>query len=314
MRYSKPYLPVPDQVDLLEARGMDVGDRELATQVLKQIGYYRLSAYWYPFRHLDNNQRTDRFRDGARLQDAVSLYIFDKKLRLQILDAIERIEIGLRTAIALQIGQYGPWAHRETTYVHGTFSRRTNRNGNTHFDEWMNRLNGCEDRSRDEFVLHFRNKYTAERFLPLWISVEVWELGLLSRFLAGLRHGDLSAIGVSYGLADPRLLPSWTRTLTFVRNVCAHHGRLWNRAMIDQPRFPRTGALPLFDHLIGHRPAQERLYGTLVILAFLVKTLYPGTAWAARLKALLKTFPQTPLLNLSSAGFPPGWDEALIWA
>tara|TARA_R110000765_G_scaffold120229_1_gene215829 strand:- start:9297 stop:10241 length:945 start_codon:yes stop_codon:yes gene_type:complete len=313
MKYTKPYLPVSNQIRLLADRGMDVGDAALAERVLVQIGYYRLSAYWYPFRRIEGHARTDNFRDGAKLQDAVSLYIFDKKLRLHVLDAIERIEIGLRTAIALQIGKFGAWAHRDVTYVHGKFSRRTNRHGNTHFREWMNHLDRCEERSRDEFVLHYRGKYTSERFLPLWISVEVWELGLLSHFLAGIRHADMSTVGLAHGLTDPHLLPSWTRTLTFVRNVCAHHGRLWNRAMVDQPRFPRTGDMPDFEHVALHRPAQERLYGTLVILAYLVKRLNPDTAWPTRVKTLLESFPQTALVDLSSAGFPENWKDAAVW-
>jgi hypothetical protein len=119
----------------------------------------------------------------------------------------------------------------------------------------MSRLDNCESRSRDEFVTHFRTKYTSERFLPIWMSVEVWELGLLSHFWGGMRHRDITAISQKYGLTDARLLPSWTRTFTFVRNVCAHHGRLWNRPMVDQPAFPGAGVLAEFNHVVANRPA-----------------------------------------------------------
>tara|TARA_R110001606_G_scaffold80913_5_gene186361 strand:+ start:2174 stop:3115 length:942 start_codon:yes stop_codon:yes gene_type:complete len=313
MRYQKPFLPISQQIALLEERGLEIGDGQLATRALEQIGYYRLSAYWYLFREIEQGNRTDTFLAGARLQDAVSLYIFDKKLRLLVLDAIERIEISLRTDIALTIGVNGGWAHRDAQFVHTRFNR-PNRRGLIPFQEWMSRLDNCESRSRDEFVTHFRTKYTGERFLPIWMSVEVWELGLLSHFLGGLRHGDITAISQRYGLPDVKLLPSWTRTFTFVRNVCAHHGRLWNRPMVDQPAFPRAGAIATFDHVAASRSAQERLYGTLVILNYLVRQLNGGTEWHLRVKELLTGFPDSALLSLSSAGFPTGWEREGIWS
>lgn len=312
MRYQKPFLSIAQQIALLGQRGLEIGDQQLATRALEQIGYYRLSAYWYAFREIRQNTRTDTFLAGARLQDAVSLYIFDKKLRLLVLDAIERIEISLRTDIALTIGVNGGWAHRDAQFVHPRFNR-PNRRGQIPFQEWMTRLDNCESRSRDEFVTHFRTKYTTERFLPIWMSVEVWELGLLSHFLGGMRHRDITAISQRYGLTDARLLPSWTRTFTFVRNVCAHHGRLWNRAMVDQPVFPSIGDHAEFDHVVASRPPQERLYGTLVILNYLVRQLNGGTEWHLRVRELLDSFPASPLLSLNSAGFPPGWRQEAIW-
>lgn len=312
MRYQKPFLSIAQQIALLEGRGLEIGDRHLANQALEQIGYYRLSAYWYPFREIHQSQRTDAFLPHAKLQDAASLYIFDKKLRLLVLDAIERIEISLRTDIALTMGVHGGWAHRDPQFVHPR-SNRPNPRGQIPFQEWMTRVDKCEARSRDEFVTHFRTKYTSERFLPIWMSVEVWELGLLSHFISLMRHTDISAISLRYGLQNANLLPTWTRAFTFVRNVCAHHGRLWNRSMVDQPSFPRAGAVPVFDHVAVHRPAQERLYGTLVILGFLVRQLNPGTHWHLRVKDLLQNFPVSPLLTLTSAGFPAGWDRERIW-
>ncbi|MAB09283.1 Abi family protein [Hyphomonas sp.] len=312
MRYQKPFLPIAQQIAQLEARGLEIGDQQLATRALEQIGYYRLSAYWYAFREIQQGKRTDTFLAGAKLQDAVSLYIFDKKLRLLVLDAIERIEISLRTDIALTVGVNGGWAHRDAQYVHPRFNR-AKRGGRVPFQDWMSRLDKCESRSRDEFVTHFRAKYTSERFLPIWMSVEVWELGLLSHFLSGMRHADITAISHRYGLPDAKLLPTWTRTFTFVRNVCAHHGRLWNRPMVDQPAFPRAGTLIDFDHVSASRPSQERLYGTLVILNFLVRQLNGGTEWHLRVKELLESFPDSPLLSLTSAGFPAGWEQEAIW-
>ena len=119
MAYTKPWQSVPDQLALLQARGMDIGDTAKATDYLERIGYYRLSGYWYDFRvrgepfcPLDpetggkpkkvkiERPVLDEFKPSTRFHDAVDLYVFDKKLRLLALDALERIEIALRVDIS----------------------------------------------------------------------------------------------------------------------------------------------------------------------------------------------------------------------
>lgn len=314
MRYTKPFLDIPGQMQRLESRGLNLGDRDLSQQALEQIGYYRLSAYWYPFREIRHDVRTDDFRTGATMRDTVSIYVFDKKLRLLVLDAIERIEIALRTDVTLTLARHGAWAHRDPANLHGNFSSKVMWNGQTRHQTWLENIDRCEQRSKDEFADHFRTKYTSERHLPMWISVEVWELGALSHLLAGMKYKDQMALAQKYGLADQKLLPSWTRTLTFVRNVCAHHGRLWNRSMIDQPKFPKTGQNPNMDHIAAVRSSQERLYGTLVILAYLVKSLNPRTQWHRRVVELVSEFPDSPLVSLASAGFPADWENEAIWS
>ena len=83
--------------------------------------------------------------------------------------------------------------------------------------------------------------------------------------------------------------------------------------MVDQPAFPGAGVLAEFDHVVASRPPQERLYGTLVILNYLVRQLNGGTEWHLRVRELLESFPASPLLNLNSAGFPQGWRQEAIW-
>lgn len=109
--YSKPYLPVTAQLALIKGRGMVVSDDALAQTYLNKIGYYRLSGYWYPYRRSrcmgDETVVEDRFKDNTKFSEIVDLYVFDKKLRLLMLDIIERIEIAFRVQITLQLGS-GP--------------------------------------------------------------------------------------------------------------------------------------------------------------------------------------------------------------
>lgn len=104
--YPKPYRTFEQQLELLKSRGLEITNDSAALEYLRRLGYYRLSGYWYPFRHLIpllmhqskpfRPQRKDEFMQGSKLQDAVELYVFDKKLRLLILDAIERVEVAFR--------------------------------------------------------------------------------------------------------------------------------------------------------------------------------------------------------------------------
>ena len=111
MAYSKPYLPLPDQLALIKSRGMVISDDALAQSFLNRIGYYRLSGYWYPYRESTlsgtNILVADKFRTGTKFSEVVELYVFDKKLRLLMMDVIERVEIALRVQVTLELGKLG---------------------------------------------------------------------------------------------------------------------------------------------------------------------------------------------------------------
>lgn len=331
--YMKPYKGVADQIALLESRGMEITDRAAAAACLQRIGYYRLSGYWYPFRksHVSTNPFTgrplihpithktqivveDNFRAGTTFQQVMDLYVFDKRLRLLMLDAIERVEVALRVDIALLIGLRDPWAHRDPNQLHGNFSKKINRyTGQTDFAKWLDRLDETFGRSKEEFVKHFKTKYRGEQ-PPIWIAIELWDFGMLSVFLGGMKLADQAQLASRYGLPRAELVTSWCRNINNVRNICAHHSRLWNRSPADQISPPKAGEIIEFDHIATHRAAQTRIYATAAILQFFLKTIYPGSSWATRLKDLCAGFPNSLAANLAQAGFPNGWESLLLWS
>lgn len=295
---------------------MIITDQPRAENYLRRIGYYRLSAYWYPFRRSTVTQDAqgraqasvhDDFKPDTDFPSVLALYVFDKKLRLLLLDALERIEIALRTDVALLLGHKDPWAHRDPSRLHGNFAKKAHwRTGTTAHAEWLARLDKIAGRSMDEFAQHFRRKYPASP-LPIWMAVELLEFGMLSRFIEGMTVADQDTLARKYGLPRRELLTSWVRTLTFVRNVCAHHGRLWNRSLIDQPKPPMKGEIPDLDHLASDRFAQERLYAAVAIVRFMLRIINPTSGWADRLRTHLGTFPASPHLTFGSTGFPANW-------
>jgi abortive infection bacteriophage resistance protein len=331
--YTKPYRSVTDQIALLESRGMAITDKAAASACLQRIGYYRLSGYWYPFRrsHISTSPPTgtplldpftgrpkvvveDDFRPGTTFQQVMDLYVFHKRLRLLFLDAIERVEVALRVDIALLIGARDPQAHRDPNQLHGNFSKRVNsRTGQTDFATWLARLDETFGRSKEEFVKHFKAKYGGE-MPPIWIAIELWDFGMLSVFLGGMKVADQSQLALRYGLPRADLLTSWCRNINNVRNICAHHSRLWNRSPADQISPPKTGEVAELDHLSTDRVAQTRIYATAAILHFLLKSINPGSSWANRLKQLCAAFPSSTATQLVHAGFHKNWDSLPLWA
>ncbi len=330
--YTKSYKGVTDQLSLLSARGMEITDATAAAACLSRIGYYRLSGYWYPFRqsHTSSHPVTgqklldsvtqrirtiveDDFRPDTTFHQVMELYVFDKRLRLLFLDAIERVEIALRVDIALLLGKRDPWAHRNPNQLHGHFTKRIDpTTGRSEYDKWLARLDFTFSRSQDEFVKHFKRKYVGE-WPPIWIAIELWDFGMLSVFLSGMKIADRQELASKYGFPRPDLLTSWARNINHVRNLCAHHNRLWNRSPIDQISSPKVGELTNLDHLALNRVAQSRIYSTAAALQFLLRTINPTSSWGSRLKRHCASFPTSSIINLSQAGFPRNWESLSLW-
>jgi abortive infection bacteriophage resistance protein len=316
--YDKPYLPVADQVRLLQARGMLISDSDRAEICLRRIGYYRLSGYWYPFRHREiltdsQGRQYDRmfenFRPGTEFAHVVNLYVFDKRLRLLFLDAIERIEVGLRVDIALLLGLRGAFAHRDISQFNKHFSTIDPDTGETLHAKFLGKLDGSYRRSREEFVDHFREKYISE--LPIWMSIELWDFGTLATILSGMKSADLGQLAAKYSLPKNNVLVSWAQSINFIRNICAHHGRLWNRPPVQQPSPVRD--VELLQHLRADTHAQRRLYAVAATLQYLLRLIHPGSTWAFRLKEQIRTFPQTSGISIRQMGFPEEWDNLPLW-
>lgn len=317
-------------MNLLQGRGLLISDEASALACLERIGYYRLSGYWYPFRksHLNANPVTgalipdpktgkiiviveDDFREETSFQQVMDLYVFDKRLRLIIMDAIERIEVALRVDIALLLGKRSPLAHRSPKEFDYAFTKE-NSMGETEHQKWLKRLDKGFRKSKEEFVKHFKTKYFGED-PPLWIAVELWDFGMLSVVLEGLKYADRVQLAKKYQFCRPRLLTSAARNLNHVRNICAHHSRLWNRSPTDRITPTLLGEIPVLDHLAADVHAQSRLYGSAAMIQYILRTINPSTMWAERLKNHMKTLPKLEGISQVNAGFPLNWEELPLW-
>lgn len=323
MPYNKPFLSVHNQVLLLQARGMDVGLVADAETLLTQFGYYRLSGYWHPMRKWKFMPGAtggivtvyeDDFQQGSTLTQAIKLAKFDEDLRALFLRAVERIEIGLRVRVALLLGQRGAMAHRDPKNLYPKFSSTPDpTTGVPPYTTWLDRVNEHETRSKEQFAVHMRSKYGLP--FPLWVSIEVWDFGMMSRLVSGMTISDLDALGTQLGVSRKLVIPSWLRAINHIRNICAHYSRLWNRSPADQPMPPRLGEDPMLDHLATNSFAQTKLYAVAAVMQYLLRTIDPAfaTEWSNLLKTHFLTFPTKPPFAAGQSGFPAGWDTLLLW-
>lgn len=288
--YSKPALTFDQQVALLEGRGLIVEDRGKARATLARISYYRLSAYWYPFRAGDK-----AFRPGSRFETALRLYELDRKLRLVVLDGIERAEVLARTQVTYELAHARhPFAHGDETAFESGFAHGA----------WHETFLGELDRAREEFLKHFRGKYDGYPRVPLWMASEVMSFGTLSKMFKGLLRDHKANIAQGLGV-HWRVAETWLHSLSYVRNVCAHHGRLWNRELAIKPAFPSGDSKWLAVRA-------NRVYGVLCILRQLTSPCHGGDAWAESARTLLREFALEQGW-LASMGAPVGWATHEFW-
>jgi len=246
----KPWKSFEEQLALLKSRGLQVEDEQSALHYLSTLGYYRLSGYCYPLRKIDKAAsahqgtpvRLDEFVEGSRFEDVVRLYVFDKKLRLLALDALERIEMAVRVDVAYTLGKRDPLAHENPSCLHGNFTKNkpNQKSRKTEHELWLEKYQTLLKRAyREPFVAHHRQNYNSK--LPIWVAIELWDFGLLSKLFSGMKFADKNAIAVKYNAKDGTAFAQWLRSLNFIRNVCAHHSRLWNINVLELSTFRLAG-------------------------------------------------------------------------
>ncbi|MND38171.1 Abi-like protein [compost metagenome] len=317
MKPLKPWRSFADQLQQLQDRGLQVDNPAAALDYLERLGYYRLSGYWYPLRAIDpaasaaqgKAVRLDTFAPGSRFEDVVRLYVFDKKLRLLALDALERIEMAVRVDIAHLLGKRDLCAHENPACLHGNFAKKVITRGpdagKSQHQVWLAKYQSMLGRARKEpFVAHHQQQYGT---MPIWAAIEVWDFGLLSKLFAGMQHADQQTIAAMYGAPNGQAFAQWLRSLNFIRNVSAHHSRLWNINVLELS--PRPSSWPTV--LNTARP-----FFYFCLMQQLLGVICPNSNWGQRFKTLLADdFPVVANQQISQEelGAFPNWERWALW-
>lgn len=295
MRYEKPHLTYDQQADLLLSRGI-IGDRATIIRRLGMVSYYRLSGYLEPFW----DRAAAKYVHGSKFETIWRRYTFDRRLRVLVIDAVERTEIAIRSWLAYEHSHLkGPFGYADDASAL-PFLKGEQR------DRFFEVLTYDLEHSREDFAEHFRTKYAdSHRFMPIWMAAEIMTLGQVLTFYRGSAVSIQQAVAKRLRVHDS-IVSSWLLTLNTVRNVCAHHGRLWNRVMGTVPKFPRS-------QNEWYRPVMvcsDRLFGVLTILKYCLDIIAPQSEWKSRFVNLLNEYPDIPKEKM---GFPAEWEKSPLW-
>lgn len=283
-----------EQLDILEGRGLEVPVRSAALRHISMANYFRLTGYRHPFLRAEE----ETFRPGTTFTQLWDLYRFDHRLRLLLMDGIERCEIAFRTRWAYELAhRYGSHAY-ENVNLH--------RVARIHSAS-LGKIDQEISRSHEDFLQPYRTEKNSGR-PPIWMVCEVMSLGLLSNSCRNLKStADRAAISAPFGL-DEGVFTSFLHHLTLVRNFCAHHSRIWNRRFTITFQLPQTKPAALSPQL--NKGADRFLYNTLALLAWCLNQIEPENTWASRLSDLILT---APLDAPPHMGFPTNWRSLPLW-
>lgn len=292
--YTKPSLTYQQQIDQLKKRGLLINNNEKALHLLANISYYRLSGYWYP---LLIDKQAHIFKPNATLETAFSLYCFDRELRQLVLAEIEKIEVAVRAKISYVLSQkHGPfWFQQQTLF-----------NNPVKHAETLTKISVEFARSDEEFIHAFKNKYN-NPLPPSWMMMEITSFGAMSQLYKNLKPGrEKREIAHYFGLSDS-VFSTWLHSMVYLRNVCAHHTRLWNRAMSIRPQIPDA---PRKTWLQNTQIQNDRTYFILSMVAYLLQTVNPHNRFIQKFKNLLHKYSN---VDTKALGFPQNWDNEVLW-
>ncbi len=220
MLYLKKPLTVEEQINRLKERGLLISDINLARKYLSHISYYRLAGYWWPMQENDENHN---FKINSTFENVIKLYNFDAELRLVLFDVIEKIEISLRTKLIYHLSHdFNPWWFQDPDLFKDTPA----------LVKSLEKIREEVDRSKDRFIKEHKRKYKKDlRFPPSWKTLELSSLGGLSKLYGNLKNtvAAKDRIAIEFGAVNHTFLPSWLQSIAQIRNLCAHHNRLWNK-------------------------------------------------------------------------------------
>jgi abortive infection bacteriophage resistance protein len=290
--FSKSALKVLEQIELLEKRGLAVPDTSRAERYLKTIGYYRLSAYYIPFQ-----TQKDLFEPNTSFDHILNLYIADRKLRLLVMDALERIEIAVRTIISNVMSEnLGPHWYLDAHHFIPHYRH----------DDFLKNVAICTGHTRiarrNTACSHYFQTYSSPALPPSWMVIEVLPLGTWSRLYEAIKEPSLRK-----KIARPfdfyfKHFSSWLHALTLIRNNVAHHSRFWNHSFPPKTKNP---ARYTHKHIDPTTP-----YFSLAVVQTMLKRVAPGSSWSDRLAILLATWPLDIHKHMR---VPENWRDLPFW-
>ena len=286
LKKHQPPMTIDEQVENLKAIGLIVEDKEYAKKILNDISYFRLiKAY-----SLNLKSKNGTYGEKVTFEQIVELYLFNARFRQLIFPEIEKIEINVRCRIANYFAQqYGVLGYLEAdnfvnTQYHQSFL--------DDIEEEIRR------NSKAPFVRNFKDNYEGGQ-LPIYALVEVFSFGTLSKFYKNMKNPDKKAVAKSFGVGYT-YLESWLESISYVRNICAHYGRLYNAKLSKTPK--------LYNEYTEAGVGNNRIFGVLLCIRILLKKDKHWNTFVEQVELLFEKYEH---VDFKTMGFPENWKELL---
>lgn len=280
-------MTVDEQVANLLEKGLIVEDAEYAKVFLNDVSYFRLiKAY-----SLGLKEKNGLYNETAHFEDIVNLYLFNSNIRQQLFLQIEKVEVGLRCRLSNYFcDKYGVLGYENVD----------NFTDAIHHNELLDDIQKEVARNiKAPFVKNFLYNYEGGK-IPLYALVELFSFGTLSKFYKNLKSEDKKAISAMYSVGYT-YFQSWIEALSYVRNICAHYGRLYNAKLSKTPK--------LYNRYKGKDISNFRIFATLLTL----KHILPNDChWQDFVQTIVRLIEKYPSVNLRLIGFPQKWVEYLL--
>ena len=298
--FDKKPTTILQQIEILKSRGMKIDSEAEANHFLSHISYYRLGEYWHS---MQEDKENHIFKPNSRFADVISLYCFDRELRLLIFDVIEKLEISLRTKMIYHLShEFDPWWFQNFDIFSDSLA----------LVKTLASLEEEISRSKDPIIKnHFSKHKDDQRFPPTWKTLEQTSFGGLSKLYGNLKNNIESkdTVAKEFGAVNHTYLPSWLQSISQIRNYCAHHSRLWNKnlpgtvKLLPKPPFPWVEDVPKQHEF-------QKLYVHLCLMKYLLNIVAPSNHFTQKLEILFEKFPN---VDPNALGMKSNWTQEALW-
>lgn len=315
----------------------DAAERKLLEQRLHCISYYRLEEFSWPYRepgHADSTARRSTFKPGVSIRQIWNTYVFDRRLRMLLLDAIERFEVALKNNITQVLVETAGYNNPQTDMTLLPKFAALDPQGVSRLARWLQKANKAYAESQEVRIEHCRKVHGTKdvKDLPLWILMEILTFGGMRTLYEAMDSTLQQQVAKLMGV-EPGVLNGSVKLLHQVRNCCAHHSRVWNRKW-SKPGRNKQRSIPLFSvqpvqpewyyqqqngqwcfpgqtgGLLSIRPADTAFI--FLLCGYWLKQIAHTSSWKTRVEQVVQ--PQGKLtFNARMAGFMEGWHTHPLW-
>ncbi len=298
-QYPKKILSIPQQIQSYIDAGMEITSYAEVEKALKSVGFYRLRGY--SFNLYDNAVK--KYIPGTKFEDVFNLYQFDEKLSVLIFSAITKIEVALRVRLA------------EALLIHGEpliLQDSSIFKDKKQYWQNMSAISSEISRSNDVFIKHNFDNHDGE--VPVWAAVEVLSFGTLSKIIKNLKTGTgstYSILATNYQYQSEKgiqvtpskkMFSSWVQSVSVLRNMCAHHSRIYNRTIHTAPEILNTDkVMPASAH--------NGLYQILLAMKYLRSSNEDWTIFVDEFDKLIQK--NNSIISLTAMNLPIDWKAHL---